>query len=400
MAGKTEEIIGLEKAYVLQTYRRPDFVLERGEGVYLFDSEGKRYLDLIGGIAVNALGYGDSEILEAIQQQAEKLIHVSNLYHTEPHARLAQLLVEHSFAQRVFFCNSGTESIEAALKFARKWARLNSNSSKYEFVAFTGSFHGRTLGALSTTSKETYRTPFEPLVPGVRFASFNDLDSARETMSDKVCAVIVEPIQGEGGVNLAERDFLVGLREMCDQHEALLIFDEVQCGMGRTGHLWAHEFYGVRPDVMCLAKPLGGGLPIGATLMTERVAEAIEPGDHGSTFAANPVVCNVAQVVFRRVSDPSFLASVRDKGEQLESGLKSLQRAFPTITKIRGRGLMWGIEMQADVKQIVQKGQTMGMLMGTAGEHVLRLLPPLTIGQEHITQAIDKLHQIFEELAR
>ena len=400
MAGRAEEIIGLEKAYVLQTYRRPDFVLERGEGVYLFDAKGKRYMDLISGIAVNALGYEDSEMLEAIQQQAKKLIHVSNLYHTEPHARLAQLLVEHSFAQRVFFCNSGTESIEAALKFARKWARLNSNSSKYEFVAFTGSFHGRTLGALSTTSKETYRTPFEPLVPGVRFASFNDLDSARETMSDKVCAVIVEPIQGEGGVNLAERDFLVGLREMCDQHEALLIFDEVQCGMGRTGHLWAHEFYGVRPDVMCLAKPLGGGLPIGATLMTERVAEAIEPGDHGSTFAANPVVCNVAQVVFRRVSDPSFLASVRDKGEQLESGLKSLQRTFPTITKIRGRGLMWGIEMQADVKQIVQKGQTMGMLMGAAGEHVLRLLPPLTIGQEHITQAIDKLHQIFEELAR
>jgi len=400
MAGKTEEIIGLEKAHVLQTYRRPDFVLERGEGVYLFDSEGKRYLDLISGIAVNALGYGDSEMLEAIQQQAEKLIHVSNLYHTEPHARLAQLLVEHSFAQRVFFCNSGTESIEAALKFARKWARLSSNSSKYEFVAFTGSFHGRTLGALSTTFKETYRTPFEPLVPGVRFASFNDLDSARETVSNETCAVIVEPIQGEGGVNLAERDFLVGLRELCDEHEALLIFDEVQCGMGRTGHLWAHEFYGVHPDIMCLAKPLGGGLPIGATLMTEEVAEAIEPGDHGSTFAANPIVCNVAQVVFRRVSDPSFLASVRDKGEQLESGLTSLQRAFPTMTEIRGRGLMWGIEMQADVKQIVQKGQTLGMLMGTAGEHVLRLLPPLTIGQEQITQAIDKLHQIFEELAR
>jgi len=400
MAGKTEEIIGLEKACVLQTYRRPDFVLERGEGVYLFDSEGKRYLDLISGIAVNALGYGDGEILEAIQQQAKQLIHVSNLYHTEPHALLAQLLVEHSFAQRVFFCNSGTESIEAALKFARKWARLNYQSSKYEFVAFTGSFHGRTLGALSTTAKEAYRTPFEPLVPGVRFAPFNDLDSTRETISDETCAVIVEPIQGEGGVNLAERDFLVGLRELCDQHEALLIFDEVQCGMGRTGHLWAHEFYGVHPDIMCLAKPLGGGLPIGATLMTEEVAEAIEPGDHGSTFAANPVVCNVAQVVFRRVSDPSFLASVRDKGEQLESGLKSLQRAFPTIREIRGRGLMWGIELKADAKQIVQKGQKMGMLMGTAGEHVLRLLPPLTIGQEHITQAIDKLHQIFEELAR
>ncbi len=397
MATKAEEIIALEREYVLQTYRRPDFVLERGEGVYLFDSDGNRYLDLIGGIAVNALGYGDTEILEAIEQQAKKLVHVSNLYHTEPHARLAQLLTEHSFARRVFFCNSGTESVEAALKFARKWARLSHAPSKHEFVAFAGSFHGRTFGALSTTSNEKYRVPFEPLVPGVRFATFNDLVSASEVVCDETCAVIVEPVQGEGGVNLAERDFLVGLRELCDQHEALLIFDEVQCGLGRTGYLWAHEFYGVHPDIMCLAKPLGGGLPIGATLLTERVAEAIEPGDHGSTFAANPVVCSVAQVVLRRVSDPAFLASVRSKGETLESELKCLLETFPLVTEIRGRGLMWGIELEADVRQIVQKGQAMGLLMGSAGDHVLRLLPPLTIEQEHIAQVIDKLRRILTE---
>lgn len=399
MTTKAEEIIALEKEFVLQTYRRPDFVLERGQGVYLYDSEGNEYLDLIGGIAVNALGYGDSEILEAIEQQARRLVHVSNLYHTEPQARLAQLLIEHSFAQRVFFCNSGTESIEAALKFARKWARLNSTSDKYEFVAFTGSFHGRTFGALSITSKEKYRAPFEPLVPGVHFATFNDLASASESISDRTCAVVVEPIQGEGGVNLAERDFLVGLRELCDQHEALLIFDEVQCGMGRTGYLWAHEFYGVHPDIMCLAKPLGGGLPIGATLVTDRVADAIEPGDHGSTFAANPVACTVAQVVVRRVSDPAFLASVRKKGEQLESKLRSLQEALPLITEIRGRGLIWGIELETDVRQVIQKGQTAGMLMGNCGEHVLRLLPPLILEQEHIDQVADSLRQILEELA-
>jgi len=394
----TEEIIALEKQYVLQTYRRPNLVLDRGEGVYVYDLEGNRYLDLIGGIAVNALGYGDSQVLEAIGRQANRLLHVSNLYHTEPQALLAQLLVEHSFAQRVFFCNSGTESIEAALKFARKWGQSGDISGKNEFVAFTGSFHGRTFGALSTTWKERYRAPFEPLVPGVHFAAFNDLDSAAEAVTDKTCAVIVEPIQGEGGVNLADEGFLAGLRQLCDERGALLIFDEVQCGLGRTGNLWAHEPYEVQPDIMCLAKPLGGGLPIGATLMTDRVAQTIEPGDHGSTFAANPVVCSVAQVIFRRVSHPTFLASVRARGAELLSALLGLQKSYGVVREIRGRGLMWGIEIDADVQQVLERGRELGMLMGNAGEHVLRLLPPLTIESEHIGELADKLGQILKEL--
>jgi acetylornithine/N-succinyldiaminopimelate aminotransferase len=396
----TEEIIALEKQYVLQTYRRPDFVLDRGEGVYLYDTKGNRYLDLIAGIAVNALGYSDGEVLEAIAQQSTKLIHVSNLYHTEPHARVAQLLVENSFADRVFFCNSGTESVEAALKFARKWSRSTYTGDKTEFVAFSGSFHGRTLGALSTTWKERYRTFCEPLIPGVHFATFNDLSSAEKTVDDETCAVIVEPIQGEGGVNLADEGFLAGLRELCDEREALLIFDEVQCGLGRTGYLWAHDFYGVRPDIMCLAKPLGGGLPIGATLMTQRIADSIEPGDHGSTFAANPVVCAVAEVILRRVSDPAFLASVQSRGAELRSGLSDLQRVYPSIEEIRGRGLMWGIEIEADVQPILQRGRELGMLMGNAGERVLRLLPPLTMRKEHVSECLSKLEQILKEIAR
>ena len=396
----TEEVIALEKQYVLQTYRRPDFVLDRGDGVYLYNTEGNRYLDLVAGIAVNALGYHDGEVLKAIAEQSARLIHVSNLYHTEPHARVAQLLVEHSFADRVFFCNSGTESVEAALKFARKWSRSAHSTARSEFVAFSGSFHGRTLGALSTTWKEKYRTFCEPLIPGIHFATFNDLSSAERTMTDQTCAVIVEPIQGEGGVNLATEGFLAGLRKLCDEREALLIFDEVQCGLGRTGYLWAHDFYGVRPDVMCLAKPLGGGLPIGATLMTQMVADSIEPGDHGSTFAANPVVCSVAEVIFRRVSDPRLLVSVQSRGEELLSGLSDLQRAYPSIREIRGRGLMWGIEIEANVQSILQRGRELGMLMGNAGEHVLRLLPPLIMEQAHVTECLGKLEQILKETTR
>jgi acetylornithine/N-succinyldiaminopimelate aminotransferase len=390
------DVMALERQYVLQTYRRPGFVLVRGEGARLFDSEGRAYLDGVSGIAVNALGYRDPQVVAAIQSAAGGLIHVSNLYHTQPHAVLARSLVEHSFADRVFFCNSGTEAVEGALKFARKYARQTYDENKTRIVAFTNSFHGRTMGALSTTATEKYRAPFEPLVPGVRFAPFNDLAGVERVVADDVCAVIVEPVQGEGGVHLATADFLERVRAACDRTGALLILDEVQCGMGRTGHLWAHEHYGVTPDMMTLAKPLAGGLPMGAVLMSQAVADVLGPGDHGSTFAAGPLVCQVAQVVLERVSAPEFLGAVRDKGQRLGQRLAGLVQASPMAREARGRGLIWGIECEVEAAPIVEAGYRHGILVCLAGPNVVRLLPPLTMTQQELDELVDRLEAAFE----
>lgn len=394
------EVIALERQYVLQTYRRPDFVLVRGEGVRLFDEKGRVYLDAVAGIAVNALGYGDPEIVATLRTAAEGLIHVSNLYHTEPQARLAQALVECSFADRVFFCNSGTEAIEAALKFVRKYARERYGVHKTQFVAFTNSFHGRTMGALSTTATEKYRAPFEPLVPGVRFVPFNDLRAAEEAITDQVCGVLIEPIQGEGGVHLSTAEFLQGLRALCTERGALLIFDEIQCGLGRSGTLWAHEPLGVTPDVMTLAKPLAGGLPMGAVLMTQSVADVMVPGDHGSTFAAGPLICQVAQVVLRRISAPQFLAEVRAKGEYLATHLNQLIRPHRLVRDVRGRGLIWGIECSLEASTVVNTAYRHGLLVCAAGTHVVRLLPPLIIARAEIDEMVDKLAETLENVAR
>ncbi|MEA3345352.1 MAG: aspartate aminotransferase family protein [Chloroflexota bacterium] len=391
----TQTIMDLEQQYIVQTYRRSPFVLERGEGVYLYDTEGRLYLDFVAGIAVNALGYGDPEMLAAIQDQASKLIHISNLYHMIPHVRLAQRLVEHSFADRVFFCNSGTEANEAAIKFARKWARANFGEGKTKIVAFSSGFHGRTMGSLALTPRDKYQKPFAPLMPDVAIAKFNDLESAEEAVDDATCAVFVEPLQGEGGVNPASHDFLRGLRRLCDAHNALLIFDEIQCGLGRTGTLWGHELSGVTPDIMCLAKPLGGGLPMGATLVTEEVGQVLGPGDHGSTFAANCVIAAVACVVFDRISDEEFLAGVRAKGEYLRERLVALQGEVP-ITEVRGRGLMWGLETPLASSDIVSAGYKEGIIVASAGDHVVRLVPPLIIERAHIDELIPALRRAFQ----
>ncbi len=395
------DIIALEQKYVLQTYRRPEFVLERGEGARLFDSEGRAYLDGLSGIAVNALGHRDPQVVATIRAAADGLIHVSNLYHTLPHAQLARSLVERSFADRVFFCNSGTEAVEGALKFARKYARYafpQAREAKTHILAFSGSFHGRSMGALSTTATEKYRSPFEPLIPNVHFARFNDPAAAEKAITDDVCAVIVEPVQGEGGVHLATSDFLESVRAACNRSDALLIFDEVQCGLGRTGHLWAHQAYGVTPDLMALAKPLAAGLPIGAVLMTQAVADAITPGDHGSTFAGGPLVCQVAQVVLDRVSDPDFLAGVREKGQHLARRLSALVEANPLAREARGMGLMWGVECQTEAAPIIAAGYRHGILVGSAGPNVVRLLPPLTITRAEVDGLVDGLEAAFEEV--
>ena len=317
-----QEIIEAEANYVLQTYVRPEVVFTHGEGAYLFDSEGNKYLDFTSGIAVTSLGHSNEAWVTAVSHQATQLTHVSNLYHTAPQALLAKQLVKNSFADKVYFCNSGAEANEAAIKFARKYGKAVSSQqsgiSKTKIMAFTGSFHGRTMGALAITYKDKYREPFLPVMPGAAFATFNDMASAANAIDDETCAVIVEPIQGEGGVNPAANGFLQGLRQLCDQHDALLIFDEVQVGLGRTGHLWGHAPYGVTPDIMTLAKPLAGGLPIGATLVTQKVADVMKPGDHASTFAAGPLVCAAANVVFDQVSKPQFLQQVRDNGDYLK----------------------------------------------------------------------------------
>ena len=384
-------IITDEARYLMQTYRRADVVLERGEGVYLYDTDGKRYLDFMSGIAVAALGHADPEVTAAVAEQAATLTHVSNLYHTIPGVGLARRLVTHSFADRVFFTNSGAEAIEGALKFARKWARTRAGEGKHEIVAFGGSFHGRTMGALSVTYKAIYREPFAPLVPGVCFAPFNDLDAARALMSDATCAVIVEPVQGEGGIHAATPEFLRGLRALCDQHQALLIFDEIQCGLGRTGRLWAHEASGVVPDIMTLAKPLANGLPIGAILLTEEIAAAVGYGEHGSTFAGGPLVTRVAQVVFDRVSDPAFLAAVTENGAYLRARLRDLNS--PLVVEVRGSGLLIGVELNTAVAPVVAAAREAGLLIINAGETILRIAPPLIVTRDHIDEAVAILRE-------
>jgi predicted acetylornithine/succinylornithine family transaminase len=386
-----QAIIEAEGRYVMQTYRRADIVLERGEGVYLYDTDGQRYLDFMSGIAVAALGHCDPAVTAAVAQQAATLTHVSNLYHTIPHVGLARRLVEHSFADRVFFCNSGAEANEGALKFARKWARARAGEGKHEIVAFSGSFHGRTMGAISVTYKTAYREPFNPLLPGVCFAPFNDLATARELIGPATCAVILEPVQGEGGIHAATPEFLRGLRELCDRHGALLIFDEIQCGLGRTGRLWAHEAYAVTPDIMTLAKPLANGLPIGAILLTEKVAAAIGPGDHGSTFAAGPVVCRAAEVVFDRVSQPEFLAAVAENGEYLRRRLRELESKH--IVDVRGTGLLVGVELDVPVAPVLAAARKHGLLIINAGDNVLRIAPPLIVTKDHIDTAVDILRE-------
>lgn len=391
MTINTQDIIALEKQYVLQTYKRPDLVLERGEGSWLYDAAGRQYLDGGAGIAVTALGHQHRAVIEAIQHSAESLIHTSNLYHTAPQALLARDLCESSFADRVFFCNSGTEANEGALKFARKYARAKGYTDKTGIVAFTGSFHGRTMGALAVTATAKYRAPFEPLIGGVSFAEFNNLDSARQAITTQTCAVIIEPVQGEGGVTPAEPEFLAGLRSLCDEAGALLIFDEIQCGLGRTGKLWAYESYGVTPDLMTLAKPLAGGLPMGAVLLTQAVADTLEVGDHGSTFAAGPLVCSVARVVFNQISQPQFLAEVKAKGDYLGEKLGEIVAQSSLLVGRRGKGLMWGLLSEIPAAEIVAEARNHGLIILVAGEKVVRLLPPLTITPTELDILVERL---------
>lgn len=393
----TDTAIVQEHSYILQTYLRPDFVLERGEGMYLYDTAGRRYLDFVAGIAVNALGYGDAEISRTIAEQATRLIHVSNLYHTVPAGNLARLLVESSPAfDRVFFCNSGAEAIEGAIKIARKFARTHTGDGKTTIVAFDGSFHGRTVGAVALTARENYRLPFMPVMPDVRFAAFNDVAGLDAAISEDVCAVFVEPVQGEGGLRVADPAFLHCIRTLCDQHGALLVTDEIQCGLGRTGTLWAHTPYNIVPDITTLAKPLAAGLPLGAILLSQRVADVIQPGDHGTTFGGGPLTTAVAEVVFRRISDPTLLDHVCQVSNYLDEALHDLAAAHPNkVRALRGRGLMRGLCINGAAANVRMRGHEVGLLVATAGDDVVRLLPPLIVEEQHIDEALAKLADVL-----
>lgn len=394
-------VIADEKAYILQTYARPDVVFVRGQGTKLYDSAGKEYLDFAAGIAVNALGHGDPRWVAAVADQASLLTHTSNLYHTEPQAALARRLVHSSFADRVFYANTGTEANEAAIKFARKYAKVAAGLDPYdpvtagdaatEIVSFTNSFHGRTMGALALTYKDQYKTPFAPVMPGAVMVPYRDLDAAAGVIKKgRTAAVFVEPVQGEGGIHPAGAEFLAGLRRLCDEAGALLVFDEVQVGLGRTGKLWGHENYGVTPDMMSLAKPLAGGLPIGAVLLTQRVADVMAPGDHGSTFAGNPLVCAAACTVFDIIAEPTFLAEVERKGAALRAGLAAATAGNPHVKEVRGVGLICGVELDQMGGGVVAAARDAGLLIITAGKgDVLRLVPPLTVTDEEIARCCE-----------
>lgn len=408
MRATADETIESEKKYILQTYGRPDVVFTKGQGTKLYDTQGKEYLDFAAGIAVNALGHGDPRWLKAVTEQAERLTHTSNLYHTEPQAQLAKKLVESSFGDRVFYANTGTEANEAAIKFSRKFAKVHAGIDPYdaslegphEIVSFTNSFHGRTMGALALTYKEQYKTPFQPVMPGAVMAPYRDLDAASKVIQKgKTAAVFVEPVQGEGGIHPAGKEFLSGLRALCDEAGALLVFDEVQVGLGRTGLLWGHDHYGVEPDMMTLAKPLAGGLPIGAVVMKERVAEVMSPGDHGSTFAGNPLVCHAACTVFDIINDAEFLKSVTEKGEALRDGLRRVTSDNPHVQDVRGVGLITGVQLDSSAGSLVNAARDEGLLIITAGAgDIVRMVPPLTVTMEEIDTCVSIFGNVLNRI--
>lgn len=384
------------EATLLHTYNRYPIVLEKGEGVYLYDTEGKSYLDFAAGIAVCSLGYGNQRLQHAMKAQMDSLLHTSNLFYSMPTAEAANALKQAAQMDRVFFTNSGTEAIEGAIKAARKYAYAKGNG-RYEIIAMEHSFHGRSMGALSVTGTEKYRMPFEPLLGGVQFATFNDFESVKAKITDKTCAILLEPIQGEGGIYPAEQKFLEQVRTLCDEEDILLIFDEIQCGVGRTGNMFAWQGYGVKPDIMAVAKAIGNGVPVGAFAMTERVAkDSLQPGDHGTTYGGNPFVCAAVKEVLAIMEEEQIVAYVRKIAGYLETCLDALIARCPAIETRRGKGLMQGLVLTKPVGEVITKALEEGLIVISAGGNVLRLVPPLIIQKEHVDEMICKLEKALQ----
>ncbi|EAH6039967.1 aspartate aminotransferase family protein [Campylobacter coli] len=387
-----------EQSHIIPTYKRFDIVLESGEGVYLLDDKGKKYLDFSSGIGVCALGYNHAEFNAKIKAQVDKLLHTSNLYYNENIAQAAKHLAKASGLERVFFTNSGAESIEGAMKVARKYA-FNKGIKGGNFIAFKHSFHGRTLGALSLTANEKYQKPFKPLISGVKFAKYNDFSSVERLVNEKTCAIILESVQGEGGVNPAQKDFYKALRKLCDEKDILLIADEIQCGMGRSGKFFAYEHSGILPDVMTSAKALGCGLSVGAFVVSEKVAQkSLEAGDHGSTYGGNPLVCAGVNAVFEIFKKEKILENVSKLTPYLEQSLENLIKEFRFCKKRKGLGFMQGLSLDKSVKvaEVIKKCQENSLLFISCGENDLRFLPPLIIEKSHIDEMSEKLRKVFK----
>lgn len=394
---KANEIMEKAENYVLHTYNRYPVVLDHGKGVRLYDVEGKEYLDFAAGIAVFALGYGNETYDQTLKDQIDRLIHTSNLYYNEPMADAAEKLVKASGMDKVFFTNSGTEAIEGALKAARKYAYLKDGHNDHEIIAMNHSFHGRSMGALSVTGNTHYQDPFRPLIGGIRFANFNDLESVKAQVTEKTCAIILETVQGEGGIYPADPEFLKGVRALCDEKDILLILDEIQCGMGRTGSMFAWQQYGVKPDIMTCAKALGCGIPVGAFVLNQKTAEhSLVPGDHGTTYGGNPLACAAVSAVFDIFEKEKIVDHVQQVSAYLEKRLDELVEKYDFLTVRRGKGLMQGLVVSGrPVGEIVQQALKNGLLVITAGSDVLRMVPPLVITEADVDEMIEKLEKSF-----
>ena len=380
---------------LVHTYNRFPLVLDRGEGVYLYDEKGGKYLDFAAGIAVSGLGYGCQELNDALKSQIDKMIHSSNLYYNTTCGHAAEELKRISGMDRVFFTNSGTEAIEGALTAARKYA-YKKQTGRYEFIAMENSFHGRSMGALSVTGSDAYREPFEPLVPGVSFAEFNNLDSVKALVTSQTCAIILEPLQGEGGINVATEEFMAGIRKLCDDEGILMICDEIQCGMGRTGAMFAYQSYGAKPDIIAMAKAIGSGMPVGAFAMTEAVAEfSLEPGDHGTTYGGNPLACMAVSKTIEIFEKKNMISHVQEIGAYLAEQLERLVQEKDCVIARKGKGLIQGIEISKPVGEVTNAALKEGLLVISARGNVIRLVPPLVIEKQHVDEMIDKLSKVL-----
>lgn len=389
-----QKMIDEAEEYLLHTYNRYQVVFDHGNGVNLYDTNGKEYLDFVSGIGVFALGYNNKDYNNAVKAQVDKILHTSNYYYNEPIISAAKAVVKASGMDKVFFTNSGAEAVEGALKTARKYAYLRDNTTDHEIIAMDHSFHGRTFGALSVTGTAKYREPFEPMIGNVKFATINDLDSVKALVSDKTCAIICETLQGEGGINPASEEFLKGLRQICDEHDALLILDEIQCGMGRTGYMYCWQKYGVKPDIMTTAKALGGGVPVGAFLMTKKVADnSLVAGDHGTTYGGNPLAGAAITEVFKLYEELGICDNAKNVGEYLYSELEKVKDAYPEILAHRGMGLMQGLVFDKPVKDIINNALENGLVLINAGTEIIRFLPPLVISKGDV----DKMIAILKE---
>lgn len=395
---KAEYIEEAEKA-LLHTYNRFQLVLERGNGVYLYDTDGKEYLDFAAGIAVQAFGYNNKEYNDALKSQVDKLLHTSNLYYNVPTMNAAKRLLKASQMDRVFFTNSGTEAIEGAIKAAKKYAFTRDGHAGHEIIAMNHSFHGRSIGALSVTGNKHYQEPFEPLLPGVKFADFNDLESVKALINEKTCAIIFETVQGEGGIYPATKEFMEGVRALCDEHDILMILDEIQCGMGRCGDMFAWQGYGIKPDIMTSAKALGCGVPVGAFLMTQKVADkSLAPGDHGTTYGGNPFVGAAVDKVLEMMERDNITGHVKEIAGYFEKRLDELVTKYDFLTARRGKGLMQGIVCEKPVGKVSAKALEEGLIVITAGSNVLRFVPPLIIEEKHVDEMISKLEKVFASI--